>query len=389
MKVMTAMYTMKKGGAYDRFKMMIESFLEKQWEVHCLSLTPIQIDHSFFHNHIIYFPFKKADGFLAKLVVISLFPPWAIWIAWRYKNDLIIAFGSLYAFLQSLSKWSLKRPMVTLIRGSLNFGSKMQDVPISFQYLNRLLENLGIFSSDRIITNNVSARDEILKNVWGRKKIDVQVLYNNIPPMNIHEPETIFQAKNKCSIPEDSKVLVTAGILNRGKNLEALIECLPKIEVKNIYILIVGNGSTKADFHYKDFLQKLAKELGVERKVIFTGWLGKEELWKIYLASDLFILPSLSEGMPNAMLEALGSGLPCMGSDIPGIQDILKYDELLFDPLDEKTLAEKIQRFFSDRQFSDRVKKLCQERKEAFLFNWKEEVFQMVTMGFESAYQRE
>jgi glycosyltransferase involved in cell wall biosynthesis len=385
---MTAMYTMKKGGAYDRFKMMIESFLEKQWEVHCLSLTPIQIDHSFFHNHIIYFPFKKVDGLLAKLVVISMFPPWAIWIAWKYKNDLIIAFGSLYAFLQSLSKWVLKRPMVTLIRGSFNFGSKMQDAPISFQYLNRLLENLGIFSSDRIITNNVSARDEILKNLWGRKKIDVQVLYNNIPPMDIHEPEAIFQTKNKYSIPEDSKVLVTAGVLNRGKNLEALIECLPRIEMKNIYILIVGDGSTKADFHYKDFLQKLAKELGVERKVIFTGWLEKEELWKIYLASDFFILPSLSEGMPNAMLEALGSGLPCIGSNIPGIEDILQYDELLFDPLDEKALLEKIQKFFSDCQFFDRLRRLCLERKKNFEFDWGERMFQVVTKGFSHANHR-
>jgi len=382
------MYTMKRGGSYERFLMMIESFLEKGWEVHCLSLTPIQIEYSLFHNHIIYFPFKKKDGFLAKLVVISLFPLWAIWTAWRYKNDLIIAFGSLYAFLQSFSKWFLKKPMVTLIRGSFNFGIKMQDASISFQYLNRLLENLGIFSSDRIITNNMFARDEILKNLRGRKNIDVQVLYNNIPPMNIHEPETIFQTRNKYSIPEDSKVLVTAGILNRGKNIEALIECLPKIEVNNIYVLIAGEGSTRADFQYKDFLQKLAKELGVKKKVIFSGWLEKEELWKIYLASDLFILPSLNEGMPNAMLEALGSGLPCMGSNIPGIKDILKYDELIFDPMDEKSLANKIGLIFSDHQFSDRVKRLCQERKEAFLFNWREKVFQMVTMRFGCACQK-
>jgi glycosyltransferase involved in cell wall biosynthesis len=92
--------------------------------------------------------------------------------------------------------------------------------------------------------------------------------------------------------------------------------------------------------------------------------------------------------MPNAMLEALGSGLPCMGSSIPGIRDILQYDELLFDPLNEKALANKIELIFSDHQFLDRVKKLCQERKEAFLFDWKEKLFQMVTMGFERASQR-
>ena len=81
-----------------------------------------------------------------------------------------------------------------------------------------------------------------------------------------------------------------------------------------------GDGSTEADLRYKDFLQELAKKLEVDKKVIFTGWLEKEELWKIYLASDLFVLPSLSEGMPNALLEALGVGLPCLGSRIPGLR---------------------------------------------------------------------
>lgn len=385
---MTAMYTLKKGGSYDRFKMMIESFLEKQWEVHCLSLTPIRIEHSFFHNHVMDFPFKTIDGLIAKLAVLWIFPLWSVWIAWRNKIDLFIAFGSLYAFIQGLSKWVLKRPMVTLIRGSLTFGFKMQDSPKYFQHVNRFLEKWGLFSSDRIITNNGSARDEILRRLGGRRNIDVQVLYNNIPPINIREMEDVDQTRNKYGLPGDSKVLVTAGILNRGKNIETLIECLPKIEAKNIYVLIVGDAATEADFRYRDSLLGLAKKLGVDKKVIFTGWLEKEDLWKIYLASDLFILPSLNEGMPNAMLEALGSGLPSMGSNIPGIKDILKYGEVIFDPTDEKSLANKIELFFSDRQFSDRVKRLCQERKETFLFDWREEVFQMVTMGFNNVHHR-
>ena len=48
MKIMTAMYTMRRGGAYDRFIMMLEAFLERNCEMHCLSLTPIQINHSSF-----------------------------------------------------------------------------------------------------------------------------------------------------------------------------------------------------------------------------------------------------------------------------------------------------------------------------------------------------
>jgi glycosyltransferase involved in cell wall biosynthesis len=144
----------------------------------------------------------------------------------------------------------------------------------------------------------------------------------------------------------------------------------------------VGDGSTEADFQYRDFLKARAKELKVEERVIFTGWVEKEELWKIYLASDLFVMPSINEGMPNVMLEALGCDLPCLGSNIPGIQDILQYPELMFDPLDQKALTDKIQQIFSDRELFDRLKGLCRERRRRFLFNWKERMFQIVTTGF-------
>jgi len=379
MKVMTAMYTIRRGGAYDRFIMMLEAFLERNCETHCISLTPIPINHSYFHNHVMYLPLKTVEGFIAKLAVVCLFPLWSFWIAWRKKIDLIIAFGSLYAFLQGFSNWILKRPMVTFIRGSSYFGLTIQNSPQYFLHLNKIVEYLGLLFSDRIITNNIAARDEILKSLGKRKNIDVQILYNNIPPMNIREPEDISKTRGKYGIPENAKVLVTAGILNRGKNIETLIECLPKIEVNNIYVLIVGDSSTEPDLRYKNSLQGLAKKLGVDKQVFFTGWLEKEDLWKIYLASDLFILPSLNEGMPNAMLEALGLGLPCLGSTIPGVKDILQYEDLMFDPLEEESLLQKIQGFFSDRQFFDKVKRLCQERKDIFVFDWEERVFEMIT----------
>jgi len=378
MKVMTAMYTVRRGGAYDRFIMMLEAFLERNCETHCLSLTPISINHSYFHNHVMYLPLKTVEGFIAKLAVVCLFPLWSFWVGWSKKIDLIIAFGSLYAFLQGFSKWILKRPMVTFIRGSSYFGLAIQNSPRYSLYLNKIIEYLGLLFSDRIITNNEATRGEILKRLGKRKSIDVQVLYNNIPPMKIREQEDIFQTRNKYGIPQYAKVLVTAGILNRGKNIETLIECLPKIEVKDIYLFIVGDGSTQTDLHYKESLQCLAKRLKVNKQVIFTGWLEKKVLWNIYLASDLFVLPSLSEGMPNALLEALGVGLPCIGNNIPGIRDILQYDDLLFNHLDEKVLGYKIHRIFSDRYYFEKVKRLCEERKETFRFDWGERVFHMI-----------
>ncbi len=380
MKIMTAMYTLRRGGAYGRFLMMIEAFLERKCEVYCLSLTPIQIENSFYHNHTIHFPFKKVDGLIAKLAVLSIFPPWAIWVGWRNKIDLIIAFGSLYAFIQGFAKWWLKKSMVTLIRGRSSFGLEMQNSSKWTLCMNNFMENVGIHFSDRIITNNVAVRSEILKRVGKKKDIDVQVLYNNIPPMNINEPEDVYQVRDKYGIPRKAKVLVTAGILNRGKNIETLINCLPQIGIENLYLLVVGDGSTEADLRYRDSLQRLAKKLGVEKKVIFTGWLEKKDLWEVYRASDLFVLPSLNEGMPNAMLEALGLDLPCLGSNIPGITDILYHDELLFDPFVERALAEKLRKILHDPREFDKAKHLCRERKKEFIFDWKGRLYQLVRL---------
>lgn len=321
---------------------------------------------------------------MAKLAVVFLFPLWSFWIGWRKKIDLIIAFGSLYAFLQGFSKWILRRPMVTFIRGSSYFGLTIQNSSKYFLHLNKIVVYLGLLFSDRIITNNGAARNEILKSLGKKKNIDVQILYNNIPPMNMREPEDISKTREKYGIPENAKLLVTAGILNRGKNIETLIECLPNIEVQNVYIVIVGDSSTEADLYYKASLQGLAKKLGVDKRIIFTGWLKKEDVWRTFHASDLFVMPSLSEGMPNAMLEALGCDLPCLGSDISGIRDILKYEQLIFNPQDKKTLVTKIQKFFTGWQFFDEVKSLCQERKNVFVFDWKEKAFETITHPHQS-----
>jgi glycosyltransferase involved in cell wall biosynthesis len=144
---------------------------------------------------------------------------------------------------------------------------------------------------------------------------------------------------------------------------------------------VAGDSSRRADLGYRDSLQALAKTLGINKKIIFTGWLQKQDLWKIYLASDLFIMPSLSEGMPNTMLEALGLNLPCLGSRIPGIMDILHYEELLFDPKNNIGLANRVHKFFSDNHFSDKMRRLCEERRNTFTFDWKEELFQTVAKG--------
>jgi len=379
MKILTVMYTLKRGGAYDRFRMMVEAFLERRWEVHCLSLTPIPFNNPFYQNHLFVIPFQKGMGWMVKLWILLLFPLHSFWIGWRKKIDLFIAFGGLYAFILAIPKWVLKKPMVTLIRGDSTFGLKVRSSPKIILWLNRFIEYFGISFSDRILTVNKAIQEEMTRLIRRKKEIEVEILPNNILSTTIPVQKDISQIRTKFGIPREAKILITAGIINRGKNIERLIRCLPRIGINNLFLVIVGEGSTKADFQYDKDLKKLAEHLGLIKQVIFLGWLKKEDLLEIFSMSDLFVLPSKNEGMPNAMLEALGVDLPCMGSNIPGIKDILQHDELMFNPLGEDDISEKILHFFSDDSFYQKVRRSCQERKVALTFDWKGKIFEIAT----------
>ncbi|MEM2117384.1 MAG: glycosyltransferase family 4 protein [Thermoplasmata archaeon] len=376
MKILTAIYTIKKGGYYDRFLMMVDSFLERKCEVHCLSLKPVPIKNPFFHNYVVFYPFQNKESLLSKTAVVLLFPLCSIWIGFKNKIDIIIAFGSVYGLILIFAKFLLHKPMITFIRG---YSSN------NILNLHKIIECFIIKKSNKIIVNNKPLYNNILQFLNKERKKTVDLLYNNINQINIQtgksEREKII---SKYRIPIDSTLIITAGIINRNKNVDTLIKCLSKINLKNIYLIIAGDSSSDKDLQYLKYLKSLSKNLEIVDKIIFTGWLKKEDLWRTYHVTDLFVLPSLKEGMPNALLEALSLGLPCIGSRIPGIQDILKYDELLFDPLNEEMLAKKIRDILFDQHFLKRVKTLCEERKKEFIFDWKEKVFQIVTQEVSS-----
>jgi glycosyltransferase involved in cell wall biosynthesis len=379
MKIITAMYALKKGGSYKRFEMMLESFLERNCEAHCLSIAPIHIEHPLYHNHRILLPSKIAEGWVAKIVVIFLFPFYSLWVAWLQRVDLFIAFSPLYAFVQALPKWILRKPMVTFVRGDSSIGMMIQNSPNFLVLTNKVIERLGLAFSNRIVTVNAAAYEEISRVMKRKKNGEVMLLFNNIPLTGNSWQEDHVQLRARFGIPGGSKVLVTAGIINRGKNIEFLLRCLSRIRMNNLFLFVVGEESTKADLGYKNYLKELTNTFGLTENVIFTGWLKNSEIWEIFRAADLFILPSKQEGMPNVILEAMATDLLCIGSNIPGIKDILHHEELMFEPTDEEGMIIKIRHLLSDQQYFEETKKICQNRKKVFLFDWKEKVFQIIT----------
>lgn len=127
---------------------------------------------------------------------------------------------------------------------------------------------------------------------------------------------------------------------------------------KDIKLLIVGDGP------YKQELEKLTLEFSIDKNVEFCGYKTKKELIDYYLQSDIFVFPSRTEGMPNAVLEAMIYGLPvimapCEGSDelvdgngyvVPAGKIMNRVVDLALDDLKRRQLGAN-SRFRAEKEF--------------------------------------
>jgi glycosyltransferase involved in cell wall biosynthesis len=132
------------------------------------------------------------------------------------------------------------------------------------------------------------------------------------------------------------KMLLYAGRMDRGKNVENLIRALSRIAREvSFTALLCGDGPLRAS------LEGLARELGLGDRVVFSGYV--ENLWALMKRADAFAFLSGYEGRPNVVLEAMACGSPLVVSDIPAHREILDGRSACFArPDDPAGIAEAV-----------------------------------------------
>ncbi len=125
-------------------------------------------------------------------------------------------------------------------------------------------------------------------------------------------------------VPDDEWI-ITAGAtrLTARKGLHLIIEALPQLihPTKKVIFEVMGDGASE------EALKQKAKKLGVADRVRFLGRISANETYQYYQRASVFILPSANEGMSNALLEALASGLPALVTDTGGSSELVKEGE--------------------------------------------------------------
>lgn len=141
--------------------------------------------------------------------------------------------------------------------------------------------------------------------------------------------------RRELNVPEDAFLLCSVGELNANKNQEVIIRAMAKLNRPNVHYILAGDGSRK------EYLNQLAKELGIEEQVRLLGYrLDANELYK---ASDLFVFPSIREGLPVSVMEAMAAGLPVVSSANRGCMDLIDEERgKLCNPHDATAFAQEI-----------------------------------------------
>lgn len=131
-------------------------------------------------------------------------------------------------------------------------------------------------------------------------------------------------------------LMTAAGVHVRYKGQQHVIRAIPLLNARGINVTYFVAG--KGDQHY---LKKIAKRYGVAEQVVFPGSLTREQIWEHLDKADIYIQPSLTEGLPRAVVEAMSRGCACLGTNVGGIPELIG-PEMLFKPKRHKEIVEKI-----------------------------------------------
>ena len=184
-------------------------------------------------------------------------------------------------------------------------------------------------------------------------------IHNGCDLMKFHpgrEPEK----RKELGIRETDIVIGTVGRLKALKNPEASLRAFSDLALSEprLKLMFVGDGPQKGELIAK------AREKNVLDRVIFTG--NMKDLAPYYRVMDLFVLSSLSEQCPKAVVEAMASGLPIVATDVGDVREMLGGDKggIVITPRDDYAMAQGIGFFLKNQRSAEEKGKFVRERAE-------------------------
>ena len=245
----------------------------------------------------------------------------------------------------------------------------------------KLANFLSFRKFTRIIAVANSVREDVLRSNWSLSAEKLSVLENSIDYKRFADVSTSKEdARQMLELPSEALVFGTVGRLAPTKGLSYLIKAFAKVkeQIPSAQLVLLGDGPLRQD------LEKDAVKTGLFDSIHFLG--RRDNIERLLRAMDVFVLASVAEGMPRAILEAMAAGVPCIATKVGGIPEIISGNNVgvLVPPKDSEALAEAMISIanITDEKLEKQVEK-AQNRVRQFYSH------QMIREKLRSLYESE
>lgn len=169
----------------------------------------------------------------------------------------------------------------------------------------------------------------------------IVVIPNGVEIPTLRKPDDRRGERRRLGLPADGPLVVSVGKLRSEKGHRYLLKAVASLipSFSTLTVGLVGKGPLEAE------LRQHAVRLGIDGHVRFLG--NRDDIWSILLAADAFVLPSMYEGMSNALLEAMAAGVPIVATDLPENRVLIgPNDAYLVPPRDPAAIASALRDVF-------------------------------------------
>jgi len=237
------------------------------------------------------------------------------------------------------------------------------------RFSHHLLYRIGSKYVDGIVAVSQDVKTSILKTMPGIPTEKITVICNCVDVKRYGEGFNREQIRQELEFSPDDQVGVVVATFKRQKGHQFLIEAASKLvnQFPNLHILFVGDGELREQ------LIEQTHTLDIDNHIHFLG--TRSDVPSILAASDLFILPSLWEGLPMALIEAMASGLPVVATDVSGTTQVMEDGKtgILVQPGQSNELELAVGKILGDPETAKkmgeasrlRVEKLFSAQKQA------------------------
>lgn len=282
-------------------------------------------DYDLVHNH---------------LGVYSGFP---VWIAKREGVPVITTFHN--TDFSTATLWWLRLPLIRDLRRlysrwSIGYAARNSDI-LS-----------GV--SGAVLNEIIADRNELQNNS--------RVLYLGVPLPDIPSARERAGFRESLGLDCDAPLIIHVGRFIEQKNHSGLIEIFRRVlqACPEATLLLVGEGPLRSR------IEEIVRSRGMGESVRFLGF--RDDAPDLVAECDLFLLPSIHEGLPVVALEAQAAGVPLVGSNVPGLAEAVDDGKtaLLHPVEDVQGMADSAARILADREFADRLGSAGQARIAEF-----------------------